>query len=158
MVSLQDALDYVDSLGLDLVEVNPDSSPPVCRVMDYGKHIFEERKKQSKAKKNQKQIQTKEIKFRPNTDVGDFNIKIRACLRFLEEGHKLKITIRYRGREMAHQEIGRALFERVRDALKEHAKLSSEPNMEGRQLTALLTPIPGVKKPKPADAPLDDRD
>jgi translation initiation factor IF-3 len=125
---------------LDLVEIAPTAVPPVCRIMDYGKFKYREAKKRHEAKLKQKQIVVKEIKFRPGTDEGDYKIKLRNLVRFLEEGDKAKITLRYRGREMAHQELGHRLIERVRNDLEQYSTVEQYPKMEGRQLIMVLAP------------------
>ena len=130
---------------LDLVEIAPTAVPPVCRVMDYGKYKYREAKKRHEAKLKQKQIIVKEIKFRPGTDAGDYKIKLRNLVRFLEEGDKTKITLRYRGREMAHQELGVRLIERVRGDLEPYSVVEQYPKMEGRQLIMVLAPKKGGK-------------
>ncbi len=121
-----------------LVEVAPQADPPVCRIMDYGKHIFEKQKSQQNSRKKQKQIQVKEVKFRPGTDEGDYKTKLRNLKRFLEDGDKIKVTLRFRGREMAHQEIGMRLLDRVREELEEMASVEQRPKMEGRQLIMVM--------------------
>ena len=126
--------------NLDLVEISPNAEPPVCRIMDYGKFRFEENKKQQQAKKKQKQTQVKEIKFRPGTDVGDYNIKLRKLIEFLEEGDRTKVTLRFRGREMAHQELGMELLLRVKADLEEYGTVEQEPKMEGRLMVMVLAP------------------
>lgn len=120
--------------------MSPDASPPVCRIMDYGKHIFEEKKKKAEARKKQKQSQVKEIKFRPGTEEGDYQVKLRNLIRFLNDGDKAKVTLRFRGREMAHQEIGMKLMTRVKEDLDEMAGVEQEPKMEGRQMVMVLAP------------------
>ena len=156
IVSIADAMQQAETAELDLVEIAPQAEPPVCRIMDYGKFRYQEQKKAHEAKLKQKQIQVKEIKFRPNTDDGDYNIKMRNLLKFLDEGDKAKITLRFRGREMAHQEFGQRLLERVRNDTAETAVVEQFPKMEGRQLIMVLAPkkkdIPVKKKPdaKPA--------
>jgi translation initiation factor IF-3 len=129
-----------EEAGIDLVEIAPTAQPPVCRLMDYGKFRYQESKKKHEAKLKQKQIQIKEVKFRPNTDDGDYNIKLRNLIGFLEEGDKAKVTLRFRGREMAHQEFGIRLLERVRDDLLVHAVVEQFPRMEGRQMVMVLSP------------------
>ena len=129
-----------DQANLDLVEISPQAEPPVCKVMDYGKFRFEEQKKQQAARKKQKQVQVKEIKFRPGTDIGDYNVKLRNLIRFLTEGDKVKVTLRYRGREMAHQELGRDLLKRVEADLEEYGSVEQFPRMEGRQMVMVLGP------------------
>ena len=132
---------------LDLVEIAPQATPPVCRVMDYGKYKYRESKKRHEARLKQKQIVVKEIKFRPGTDEGDYKIKLRNLIRFLEEGDKTKVTLRFRGREMAHQEIGMRLLERVRGDLDPHGVVEQFPRMEGRQLVMVLSPKKVAKTP-----------
>jgi translation initiation factor IF-3 len=125
---------------VDLVEIAPQADPPVCRLMDYGKFKYQEQKKAHEAKLKQKIIQVKEIKFRPGTDEGDYSIKVRNLIRFLEEGDKTKVTLRFRGREMAHQEIGARLLERVRNELEPYGQVEQFPKMEGRQMIMVLAP------------------
>ena len=125
---------------MDLVEVAPDSSPPVCRIMDYGKYLFEENKKRHAAKKKQKQIQIKEVKFRPGTEEGDYQVKLRNLTRFLNHGDKAKVTLRFRGREMAHQELGLQLLKRVEEDLKEIGTVEQYPRLEGRQMVMVIAP------------------
>jgi len=122
------------------VEVSPTAEPPVCRVMDYGKFVFESNKKLAAAKKKQKQIQVKEIKFRPGTDIGDYQVKLRNLIRFLNDGDKAKVTLRFRGREMAHQEIGRDLLKRIEGDLTDYGTVEQYPRMEGRQMVMVLGP------------------
>ena len=130
-----------EEAGVDLVEIAPLATPPVCRIMDYGKFKYQEAKKQHEAKLKQKQIQVKEIKFRPGTDEGDYQIKLRNLIKFLLEGDKTKITLRFRGREMAHQEFGFRLLERVKKDLEEFGTVEQFPKMEGRQLIMVISPI-----------------
>lgn len=125
---------------MDLVEIDPNAQPPVCRIMNYGKHRFEQAKRQQAARKKQKQIQVKEVKFRPGTDEGDYQIKLRNVRRFLEEGDKAKITLRFRGREMAHQELGLQLLNRVEEDLGELCVVDQRPRLEGRQMVMMLSP------------------
>ena len=125
---------------MDLVEISPTAEPPVCKIMDYGKFRFEENKKRHEAKKKQKQIQIKEVKFRPNTDIGDYNVKLRNLTRFLEEGDKTKVTLRFRGREMAHQELGLELLQRIEKDLEELSTVEQMPRREGRLLVMVLAP------------------
>ena len=142
MVTLNEALNSAEQASLDLVEISPNAEPPVCKVMDYGKFLFEKSKAQKEQKKKQKQIQVKEIKFRPGTDEGDYQVKLRNLRRFLEGGDKAKVTIRFRGREMAHQEIGIELLKRVRTELEDIANCESFPNrVEGRQMIMVLAPL-----------------
>ncbi len=138
IVSSADAWRQAQEAGLDLVEISPMAVPPVCRIMDYGKFKYAESKKQHEAKLKQKQVQIKEIKFRPGTDEGDYNIKLRNLIKFLNDGDKTKVTLRFRGREMAHQEIGMRLIQRVRDDLEEYGVVEQFPKMEGRQMVMVL--------------------
>ena len=140
VVSLATANKMAEEAGVDLVESAPTAKPPVCRIMDYGKFKYAEAKKRHEAKLKQRQIQVKEIKFRPGTDEGDYQIKLRNLIRFLEEGDKAKVTLRFRGREMAHQEFGVKLLERVRTDLDPYAVVEQFPKMEGRQMIMVLSP------------------
>ena len=140
IVSLREAIEKAEEAGVDLVEISPNAEPPVCRIMDYGKFLYEKSKSSKEQKKKQKVIQVKEIKFRPGTDDGDYNVKLRNLIRFLTEGDKAKITLRFRGREMAHQEIGMRQLERVKADLDEIAIVEQFPKMEGRQLVMMLAP------------------
>ena len=140
IVSLQEALRMAGELDVDLVEIAATANPPVCRLMDYGKFKYQEAKKQHEAKLKQKVIQVKEVKFRPGTDDGDYNVKLRNLVRFLEDGDKTKITLRFRGREMAHQEIGMRMLERLRTDLEEVGQVEQMPKMEGRQMIMVLAP------------------
>ncbi len=140
VVSRTQALEAAGEAGLDLVEISPSAEPPVCRIMDFGKFLYTESKKQQVAKRNQKQIQVKEVKFRPQTDDGDYQVKLRNLLRFFEEGDKAKITLRFRGREMAHQELGRELLQRLEDDLKGVAVVEQYPRLEGRQMVMVMSP------------------
>jgi translation initiation factor IF-3 len=146
IVSSTEALRLAGEAELDLVEISPMADPPVCRIMDFGKFKYAESKKQHEAKLKQKQVQVKEIKFRPGTDEGDYNIKLRNLIKFLNDGDKTKITLRFRGREMAHQEIGMRLIERVRNDLEEFAVVEQFPKMEGRQMVMVLSPKAALKK------------
>ncbi len=139
-MKLADALRLSEEQDVDLVEIAPQADPPVCRLMDYGKFKYQEQKKAHEAKLKQKIIQVKEIKFRPGTDEGDYSIKVRNLIRFLEEGDKTKVTLRFRGREMAHQEIGARLLERVRNELEPYGQVEQFPKMEGRQMIMVLSP------------------
>ena len=139
-MSRSEALALATSQTLDLVEVSPNAEPPVCRVMDFGKFLFEQNKKAHAAKRKQKQIQVKEIKFRPGTDENDYQIKLRNIIRFLTEGDKAKVTLRYRGRELAHQEVGRRLLDRLTQDLAAHASIEQFPLMEGKQLVMMFGP------------------
>jgi len=140
VISIQEALSAAEEAKLDLVEISPDAAPPVCRIMDYGKHIFEKKKQQAAARKNQKQIQIKEIKFRPGTEEGDYQVKLRNLIRFLSDGDKAKVSLRFRGREMAHQELGMELLKRVEADLIEYGTVEQHPKMEGRQLMMVIAP------------------
>jgi len=139
-MGLQAALDLADEQGLDLVEIAPNGEPPVCRVMDYGKFKFEQAKKAQIAKKKQKNVQVKEVKFRPGTEVADFEVKLRNVRRFLEEGDKVKLTLRFRGREMAHKELGAAMLKRVETELADEMTVEQYPRMEGRQMVMMISP------------------
>jgi translation initiation factor IF-3 len=145
VLKIEQALEMAQEAGLDLVEVSPNANPPVCRVMDYGKYKFEANKKQQAAKKKQKQIQVKEIKFRPRTEEGDYNTKVRKLREFLEKGDKAKVTLRYRGREFAHQELGLELLKRVAADLEEISTVEQMPKMEGRQMVMMLSPKKAAK-------------
>jgi len=136
----RDAIAKAEGEGLDLVEVSPNADPPVCKIMDYGKYIYQKDKSQQAARKKQKQIQVKEVKFRPTTEEADYQTKLRALLRFLEEGDKVKITLRYKGREMAHQELGFQLIDRIKADLEEMALIEQSPKMEGRQAIMVMAP------------------
>ncbi len=141
VVTIDEALETALEAGMDLVEISPNAEPPVCRVMDYGKFLFEKSKATKEQKKKQKQVQTKEIKFRPGTDIGDYQVKLRNLTRFLEDGNKVKVTIRFRGREMAHQEIGVDVLKRLRVDTEELAVVESFPTrIEGRQMIMVLAP------------------
>ena len=135
-----DAIRMAEQEDVDLVEIAPNASPPVCRLMDYGKFKYQEQKRQAEAKAKQKVIQVKEVKFRPGTDEGDYQVKLRNLKRFLDEGDKAKVTLRFRGREMAHQELGMRVLERVRDDLLEMAVVEAMPKLEGRQMVMVLAP------------------
>jgi translation initiation factor IF-3 len=140
VVPIEEARQLADEAGLDLVEISPNSRPPVVKILDYGKHKFQAQKKASEARKKQKTVEVKEIKMRPNIDIHDYDVKMRAARRFLDEGDKVKMTLRFRGREMAHQELGLKLLFRVRDDLNVAAKVESEPRLEGRQMIMILAP------------------
>jgi len=140
VVSIDEALEAAQKASLDLVEIVPDSDPPVCKIMDYGKELFEAKKQQAAQRKKQKQTQVKEMKFRPGTDVGDYQIKLRNLVRFLEAGDKAKVTLRFRGREMAHQELGMQMMKRIEQDLDELGQVEQHPKMEGRQLTMVIAP------------------
>ncbi|MCF6766890.1 translation initiation factor IF-3 [Thiotrichales bacterium 19S11-10] len=140
VVSAKDALSRAQDLGLDLVEVSPQAKPPVCRIMNYGKYLFEQNKKKSEAKKKQKQMQVKEIKLRPVTEEGDYQVKLRNLTKFLENGDKVKITLRFRGREMSHQELGMTMMKRIQSDLEELAVVEHMPKLEGRQMIMVMAP------------------
>ena len=140
VVSVEEALEMGYEAGLDLVEVSPNADPPVCKILDYGKYRYIEQKKAAEARKKQKTIDVKEIKMRPGIDTHDYDVKMRSARRFLDDGDKVKVTIRFRGREMAHQEFGMKVLERVRDDLDELAKVEQFPQMEGRLMTMVVAP------------------
>ena len=129
-----------EEAGLDLVEISPNATPPVCKIMDFGKFKYETQKREAEARKKQKTIEIKEVKFRPNTDIHDYGVKMRNVVKFLENGDKVKVTLRFRGREMAHQNLGRDLLERVADDVKEIGKVENMPKMEGRQMVMMIGP------------------
>ena len=137
---IRDAIGLAADEGLDLVEVSPNAEPPVCRIMDFGKYLFEQNKKAQHSKRKQKQVHVKEIKFRPGTDEGDYQVKLRKLVQFLENGDKTKVTLRFRGREMAHQELGANLLKRVRTDLEEYGTVEQMPQMEGRQMVMVMAP------------------
>lgn len=143
VVDIAAAIEEAEESDLDLVEVSPNAEPPVCRIMDYGKYLFEEQKKKQLAKKKQKQTHVKEIKFRPGTEEGDYQVKLRNLVRFLNDGDRAKITLRFRGREMAHQELGRNLLQRVEKDLAEIGTVEQYPRMEGRQMVMVIAPKKG---------------
>lgn len=136
------ALVLADEAGLDLVEISPNANPPVCKIMDFGKFKYEQQKRESEARKKQKTIEVKEVKFRPNTDTHDYQVKMRNVFKFLENGDKVKVTLRFRGREMAHQNLGRQLLERVAEDVKEIGRVENMPKMEGRQMIMMIGPNP----------------
>ena len=140
IVPLEQALQIADEAELDLVEIVPNVDPPVCRVMDYGKYLFDENKKRQSAKKKQKQIQVKEVKFRPGTDEADYQIKLRNLIRFLTHGDKVKVTLRFRGRELAHQELGSKMLQRIEADLAEYGAVEQYSKMERRQMVMILGP------------------
>lgn len=140
VVKVADALDMAEEHDVDLVEIAPQAEPPVCRLMDYGKFRYQEQKRQQEARSKQKIVQIKEVKFRPGTDDGDFNVKLRNVRRFIEDGDKVKVSLRFRGREMAHQELGMRVLERVRDEVEEICQVESMPKLEGRQMIMVLAP------------------
>ena len=139
VVSITEAISAAQKETLDLVEISPDAEPPVCKIMDYGKHVFDIKKKVALQKKKQKQTQVKEMKFRPGTDPGDYDIKLRNLTRFLENGDKAKVTLRFRGREMAHQQLGMDMMKRIEADLLELAQVEQHPKMEGRQMIMVLS-------------------
>jgi translation initiation factor IF-3 len=140
VVAKEDALNRAADVGLDLVEVSPNAAPPVCKILDYGKLKYENQKKKNEARKKQKTIDVKEIKMRPNIDTHDYQVKMRSITRFLGDGDKVKVTLRFRGRELAHQDIAARVLERVRDDLEELAKVEQFPKLEGRQMTMVIAP------------------
>lgn len=140
IVPLAEALETAGDTGVDLVEISPNAEPPVCRLMDYGKYLYNESKRRHDAKKKQKQMTVKEIKFRPGTDIGDYDVKVRKLTEFLNAGNKTKVTMRFRGREMAHKELGMEMLERVRDDLGSISEVEQDAQMEGRQMVMILTP------------------
>ncbi len=140
VVSLREGLEMAAEVGLDLVEVSPNADPPVCKILDFGKFKYEAQKKKNEARKKQKVIEVKEVKLRPNIDDNDYDVKMRAMRKFLGEGDKVKITLRFRGREMAHQHLGMQLLDRVREQLDDLAKIESMPRMEGRQMVMIVAP------------------
>jgi translation initiation factor IF-3 len=140
IVPTSEAKRLAEEAGLDLVEISPMAAPPVCRIMNFGKFQYEEQKRRHAAKKKQKQIQVKEVKFRPGTDIGDYQVKLRNLIKFLENGDKAKVTLRFRGREMAHQELGAQLLKRVEEDLKDIGAVEQHPRLEGRQMVMVIAP------------------
>ncbi len=140
IVNVREALRQAEEAELDLVEISPDAVPPVCRIMDYGKFLFEQNKVKAAQRKKQKQIQIKEVKFRPGTDIGDYQIKLRKLIEFLKEGDKVKITVRFRGREMLYQDLGVGLLDRIEKDLADYSTVEQRPKLEGRQLVMLFGP------------------
>lgn len=140
VLSRDDALRMAEDEGLDLVEIQPNADPPVCKIMDFGKFRFEQQKKASEAKKKQKQVEIKELKFRPVTDEGDYQIKLRNMRRFLAEGDRVKVVVRFRGREMAHTELGLAMTRRIEEELKDDVTIEQRPKLEGRQMIMMIAP------------------
>jgi translation initiation factor IF-3 len=140
ILSITAALESAAEQGLDLVEVAPNSDPPVCRIMDYGKFVFEQNKKAQSAKRKQKQTHVKEVKFRPGTEEGDYQVKLKNLIRFLTQGDKTKVTLRFRGREMAHKELGLELLQRVQSDLDEYGTVEQQPQLEGRQMVMVISP------------------
>lgn len=135
-------MEMADEAGLDLVEISPNANPPVCKIMDFGKFKYEQQKRESEARKKQKIIEVKEVKFRPNTDTNDYDVKMRNVFKFLANGDKVKISLRFRGREMAHLNLGRELLERVAEDVKDVGKIESMPKMEGRQMIMMIGQMP----------------
>ncbi len=133
-------MEMAEQVGLDLVEISPNATPPVCKIMDFGKFKYEQQKRESEARKKQKTIEVKEVKFRPNTDTHDYEVKMRNVFKFLENGDKVKVTLRFRGREMAHQDLGRSLLQRISEDVKEIGKVENMPKMEGRQMVMMIGP------------------
>ena len=134
------AMEMAEEVGLDLVEISPGANPPVCKIMDFGKYKYEQQKKAAEAKKKQKIIEIKEVKFRPNIDTHDYDVKMRSVTKFLGEGDKVKVTLRFRGREMAHQELGRELLQRIAGDIEQIGKIEAMPKMEGRQMIMVVAP------------------
>ena len=141
IVSIGDARTAAADAKLDLVLIAPDSDPKVCKIMDYGKHVFDLKKQKAASKKKQRRIHVKEIKFRPGTEEGDYQVKLRTLIRFLTDGDKAKVSLRFRGRELAHQHLGQELVEKIRDDLAEYGTVEQEPKMEGRQIVMVLAPV-----------------
>ncbi len=135
-------MEMAEEAGLDLVEISPNAKPPVCKIMDFGKYKYETQKREAEARKKQKIIEVKEVKFRPNTDTNDYDVKMRNVFKFLENGDKVKITLRFRGREMAHQDLGRELLQRVAADVEGFGKVENMPKMEGRQMIMIIGPMP----------------
>jgi translation initiation factor IF-3 len=142
VVSPERALEMAEQAGLDLVEISPNATPPVCKIMDFGKYKYETQKREAEARKKQKIIEVKEIKFRPGTDTHDYDVKMRSVVKFLEGGDKVKITLRFRGREMVHLDLGRRLLERIAEDIKEVGRVENMPKMEGRQMIMMIGPAP----------------
>lgn len=140
VVTPEKGVELAQEVGLDLVEISPNADPPVCKIMDFGKYKYETQKKAAEAKKKQKIIEIKEVKFRPNIDTHDYDVKMRSVTKFLDGGDKVKVTLRFRGREMAHQELGRDLLQRVAGDIEELGKIESMPKLEGRQMTMVIAP------------------
>ena len=147
VVSIEDARLAASDAKLDLVLLVPDADPPVCKILDYGKHVFDLKKQRAANRKKQRRVHIKEVKFRPGTEEGDYRVKLRNLIRFLSEGDKAKVSLRFRGREMAHQHIGRELVERIRQDLEEYGTVEQEPKMEGRQIVMVLAPIKSRIRP-----------
>ncbi len=149
IITTRDALDMAHERDLDLVEVAPNASPPVCRLMDYGKYRYEQTKKEREARKNQKQVELKEIRMQPRTDTHDLQVKVNNARRFLEDGHKVKFSVRFRGREITHPEIGRDMLEQIAEDLRDHGVLEQKPTLEGRAYSLIMAPSPS-KTQQPA--------
>jgi len=141
VVTPERGVELAEQADLDLVEISPNANPPVCKIMDFGKFKYETQKREAEARKNQKVIEVKEVKFRPNTDTHDYEVKMRNVVKFLEKGDKVKVTLRFRGREMAHQNLGRELLERVAEDVSEIGKVENMPKMEGRQMVMMIGPV-----------------
>lgn len=141
VVTPAQAMAMAEEVGLDLVEISPNAAPPVCKIMDYGKYKYAQQKRESEARKKQKVIEVKEVKFRPGTDTHDYDVKMRNVFKFLGNGDKVKVTLRFRGREMAHIDLGRALLQRISADVTEHGKVESMPKMEGRQMVMMIGPL-----------------
>ena len=156
--SVREAQRIADEAGLDLVEIAPNAEPPVCRIMDYGKFKYDQAMKAKQARKNQTKIEVKEMKFRPKIDIGDYTTKKKHVLRFLEAGNKVKITIMFRGREMAHPDLGLSILERLADDLKDVAVIENQPKMEGRNMHMLIAPLPASAKKKKETAKSEDEE
>ncbi len=140
-MATQDAMELARDQGLDLVEISPNNSPPICKILDLGKYKYQSQKKAAEARKKQKTQDVKEIKMRPNIDTHDYDVKMRAVRKFLDEGDKVKVTMRFRGREMAHQELGLELLEKVRGEIEDISKVEAEPKLEGRQMVMVVSPV-----------------
>jgi len=141
VVTPRRGIELAEEAGLDLVEISPNAEPPVCKIMDFGKFKYEQQKRESEARKKQKTIEVKEVKFRPNTDTNDYDVKMRNVMKFLEGGDKVKVTLRFRGREMAHQDLGRILLNRVADDVVGTGKIDNMPRVEGRQMVMMISPV-----------------
>ncbi|PIE11520.1 MAG: translation initiation factor IF-3 [Rhodobacterales bacterium] len=141
VVTPQRGMALAEEAGLDLVEISPNATPPVCKIMDFGKFKYEQQKRESEARRKQTTIEVKEVKFRPNTDTHDYDVKMKNVVKFLEKGNKVKVTLRFRGREMAHQNLGRELLERVSEDVEGLGKVDSMPKMEGRQMVMMISPV-----------------
>ena len=141
IISIEEARAAAEDAKLDLVLISPDSDPVVCKIMDHGKHVFDLKKQKTASKKKQRRVHVKEIKFRPGTEEGDYQVKLRNLIRFLTDGDKTKVSLRFRGRELAHQHLGQELIERIRDDLSQYGAVEQEPKMEGRQIVMVLAPV-----------------